>query len=101
MTTLVFAKNATAGDNETVISAKRGRLRGYDAAALPTDSTTIAFHDCATTGAIAGANKIMDLVIPGGANANTYIPADGVLFKLGLVVDADAETAGCVVFYTE
>ena len=100
MTTLVLAKNATAGDNNTVISAKRGRFRGYDAAA-DAAATTIAFHDCATTGAIAGANKIMDLVIPGGANANTYIPADGVLFKLGLVVDADAETAGCVVFYTE
>jgi len=100
MTTLVLAKNATAGDNNTVISAKRGRLRGYDAAA-DTAETTIAFHDCATTGAIAGGNKIMDLVIPGGANANTYIPADGVLFKTGLTVDADAETAGCVVFYTE
>ena len=100
MTTLVFAKNATAGDNETVISAKRGRFRGYDAAA-DSAATTIAFHDCAATGDIAGGNKIMDLVIPAGANANTYIPADGVLFKTGLCVDADAETAGCVVFYTE
>ena len=53
MTTLVLAKNATAGNNNTVISAKRGRLRGYDAAA-DAAQTTIAFHDCATTGAIAG-----------------------------------------------
>ena len=100
MTTPVFAKNATAGNNETLISNKRGFLKGYDAAALPTDSTTIAFHDCAATGDIAGGNKIMDLVIPGGANANTYIHEMGVLFKTGLCVDADAETAGCVVFYT-